>query len=512
MDNSDHSAAAELPVTHRHRKALSPSGARPAGAPAWVDTVDNPYLHGHFSPVDSETEAEDLVVTKGEIPKDLDGAYFRNGPNNRFAPTNRYHWFDGDGMVHGIWFHDGKARYRNRFVQTKGFRLESEKKDTIWPGVLGPFDFKLPLGPLKDTANTDLIAHDGKLLALWYESGQLYCLDPQTLDDKGIEDFGGAIEIPISAHSKPDPHTGDFIFFGYGDRPPYMRYGVVRKDGSVHQCDIDLPGPRRPHDIGVTPHYSILHDFPVFFDPALFKKTGKRIPVFHKDVPTRYGVIPRFGNNDDVKWFEFDPCYMLHVVNAWEEGDWVVMLGCRTKDPSLQPDPQDGKIAAMLSGLKLKASLYEWRMNMLTGETAERPLDDLNAEFPMVHPGVLGQKNRFSYHQVIPYEIPATFEGIAKYDLETGAVSRFDYGPHIFGSEAPFAPKVADQTAEDALRDEDDGYVVTFVTDAKDWSSACWIFDAKDIAAGPICEVALPQRVPAGFHATWMPAGQLRDA
>ena len=513
---SQPSQSAESPalvVSERYGKALAPDRTRPAGAPAWVDTIDNPYLQGHFAPVTDEVQGENLRVVEGEIPADLAGAYFRNGPNNRFAPTNRYHWFDGDGMVHGIWFEGGTARYRNRFVETKGFALESERQESIWPGVLGPFDFTLPLGPLKDTANTDLIPYGEKLLALWYESGQLYALDSQTLDATGVESFDGKITIPISAHSKTDPATGDFIFFGYGDRPPYMRYGVVRPNGEVHQTDIDLPGTRRPHDLGVTPRYSILHDFPVFFDDALFKKTGKRIPLFHKDVPTRYGVIPRYGDNAAVKWFEFAPCYMLHVVNCWEEGDWVVMLGCRTEDPSLSPNPEDGKIAAMLSGLKLRASLYRWRMNLVTGETDEGPLDDLNAEFPMVNPRVLGRKNRFSYHQVIPYEIPATFEGLVKYDLDTGTTHRFDYGPHHFGSEAPFAPK---DPASDPLAsnpqggtNEDDGYVVTFVTDARDWTSACWIFDAKQIEHGPIAKVALPQRVPAGFHATWMPANTL---
>ena len=136
---------------------------------------------------------------------------------------------------------------------------------------------------------------------------------------------------------------------------------------NFHITDIELPGPRRPHDIGVTRSHSILHDFPLFFDPELFAKTGKRIPLFHPEVPTRFGVVPRFGTNDDVRWFELEPCYMLHVVNCWEDGDKIVMLGCRTTDPSLKPERRDGKIAAMLSGLKLQANLYRWEMNLATG-------------------------------------------------------------------------------------------------------------------------------------------------
>ncbi|MEM6732032.1 MAG: carotenoid oxygenase family protein [Myxococcota bacterium] len=491
-----------LEITERYGKALAPDGASPTDAPGWIEDIDNPYLHGNFAPVQSEVTAESLEVVEGEIPRDLNGAYFRNGPNNRFKPNNRYHWFDGDGMVHGVWFEDGVARYRSRFVKTAGLELEAERGDTIWPGVLGPFDFSLPLQPLKDTANTDLIYFRDRLLALWYESGKPYALDPRTLATVGVEDIDGQLTAPVSAHSKVDPNTGDFVYFGYGDTPPYMRYGVVDAEGRVHQTDITLPGPRRPHDIGVTPNYTILHDFPVFFDPAVFEKTGKRVPVFHRDVPTRYGVIPRFGVDADVKWFEFEPCFMLHVVNAWEDGDWVVMLGCRTSDPTLHPDRRDGKLAAMLSGLKLQANLYEWRMNLATGETRERSVDDLNAEFPMIRPDRLGIRSRFSYHQRIPYEIPATFDGLVKYDLEDGSSTRFDYGAGIFGSEAPFA-------ARPGSTDEDDGYVVTFVTDASTWKSAVWIFDARAIEKGPVAKVAVPGRIPAGFHATWVDHSEL---
>lgn len=491
-----------LPITARHPKALHPEGRPPPDAPDWIEQVDNPYLHGLFAPVDREHPMQRLELLRGEIPPDLRGLYVRNGPNPIHPPPNRYHWFDGDGYVHGLWFEGGEARYSSRWIRTRGMRAEQERGAAIWGGVLGPFDLSLPGGPLKDTANTDVVIHRSRLLALWYESGQPYALDPTTLETLDAEVLEPGLPRRISAHSKRDPNTGDFLFFSYGDRPPYLSYGVLRPDGRVHHEPIELPGPRRPHDMGLTPNYSILHDFPVFFDPEHFRRTGKRVPLFHREVPTRFGVIPRFGRNEDVRWFEFEPCYMLHVVNAWEEGEELVMIGCRTADPTLRPDPKDGRIAAMLSGLKLQANLHEWRMNLQTGRGSERPLDDLNAEFPMISEGWLGRRNRYSYHQVIPYEIPATFDALVKYDLRSGARERFDYGPGIFGSEAPFAPRIG-------ATEEDDGYVLTLVTDVRSWRSACWIFDARAIADGPIAELALPGRAAAGFHSTWMPAAEL---
>lgn len=486
-----------LEITQRYAKSLSKTGARPTDAPEWIDAIDNPYLHGVFAPV-TAPRADHAPEVEGEIPKDLYGAYYRNGPNNRFAPKNRYHWFDGDGLVHGVWFDGGRARYRSRYVATEGLALEDERGEAVWPGVLGPFDFSLPLGPIKDTANTDLLFLDDRVVALWYESGRAYTLDPRTLET--VESTPRIDKLPrrISAHSKVDPSTGDFVFFNYGNDAPYMQYGVLRPNGEVHLTDITLPGPRRPHDLGVTPRFSVLHDFPVFFDEALFAKTGKRIPLFHPDVPTRYGIIPRFGTDADVKWFACEPCYMLHVVNCWEDGDKVVMVGCRTTDPTLRPDPRDGKIAAMLSGLKLQANLYRWTFDLETGAVDEGPLDEENAEFPMINDAYLGTKNRWAYLSRIPFEIPATFDGLLKYDLDTGSiVSRFDYAPGVFGSEAAFAPR-------EGGTEEDDGYLVTIATDTNDWTSACLVFDAKDLAAGPRARVKLPGRVPAGFHSTFV--------
>jgi carotenoid cleavage dioxygenase-like enzyme len=196
---------------------------------------------------------------------------------------------------------------------------------------------------------------------------------------------------------------------------------------------------------------------------------------------------------------------MLHVVNCWEDGDWVVMLGCRSADPSLHPDPQDGRIAAMLSGLKLQANLYRWRFNMKTGAVQEGPLNDANAEFPMIRPSVTGVSNRWAYLQHIPYEVPATFESLMKFDVRSGAYTEYRYGPGVYGSETPFAARPGGQ-------EEDEGYLVSFVTDTADWSSACLVFDARDIVQGPVATVALPQRIPAGFHATWIDGAVLDDA
>ena len=98
----------DLAITQRYGKALSPTGTPPTDAPPWIDAIDNPYLHGLFAPSTAGPEDIELPV-EGTLPADLHGAYFRNGPNPQHAPINRYHWFDGDGMIHAVWFENGRA-------------------------------------------------------------------------------------------------------------------------------------------------------------------------------------------------------------------------------------------------------------------------------------------------------------------------------------------------------------------------------------------------------------------
>src|SRR2546427_3922689 len=230
-------------------------------------TEVNPYLMGAFAPTHEELTLTDLEVV-GEIPEDLNGVYVRNGPNPQFEPRGRYHWFDGDGMVHAVHISDGKAVYRNRWIRTDGFQREHGAGGVLWRGIMEPWRENPPGEPEKDTANTDVIFHNERLLALWYRAGRPYALDPITLDTLGPEDFDGTLRCEVSAHAKVDDRTGELFFFDYGVKPPYMRYGVVSPSGAIsHFTGIDLPGPRLPHAMAITERYSILMDLPLLNDP-----------------------------------------------------------------------------------------------------------------------------------------------------------------------------------------------------------------------------------------------------
>ena len=461
--------------------------------------VLNPYVQGLFEPVAKETTALDLKVI-GELPKDLHGGYYRNGPNPAQAPREMHHWFDGDGMLHAVYFENGKAEYRNRYIRSDDFIADQENRCEA-RGVLLPANRARANKVYKDTANTDVVIHNGTLMALWYISGTPVRVDPRTLETIGNETFGGKLPRNVSAHSKVEPETGEFVFFDYSLYEPWMTFGTVTPNNElVHFERVELPGPRLPHDMGLTKNYIVLHDLPVIFTESGMRNGMWQIKF--ADQPARFGVVPRRGRGDQIRWFETDSCYIYHVINTWEEGDEVVMTACMMVPNGFPPNPEYGPYAAMVNVLALHAVPVEWRMNMRTGECNKRQLDDRIGEFPVVNLDYAAKKTRWSYHVAMAPDQLQKFRGLYKYDLETGAAQEYMFEPGWYGSEPAYAPRIG-------AKSEDDGYVIVFATNENTGASEAQVIDAQNFTAGPIARVQIPARVPAGFHGTWARADQM---
>lgn len=474
-----------------------------------IDSRGNPYLEGAHRPLRQEIDAPDLEVV-GEVPRDLTGIYLRNGPNQRHDPLGIHHWFDGDGMLHGAVIRDGRISYRNRWVQTQGKEAEDRAGHALWPGLIDPPNPALERawgsdGWLKDTSNTDVVFHNGKAVTTFYQCGEPYLVDPNTLETVGTLDLGGAGARAMSAHNMVDEHTGELLFFDYATEPPYMTYGVIGASGRLeHYTPIDLPGPRLPHTLAITEHYTILMDLPLFWDPELLKHGAHKVK-FHRELPSRFGIIPRHGGGDSIRWFEAEPCYIYHVVNAWEEGDEIVMEGCRFADPEPSQEIRRlyaGPYANLLAWMRMDTTWHRWRFDRRTGACREEPLSDRVSEFPMIHGRYNGRPSRYSYHVTFADAQTVLFDGLVKYDSQTGASQRFRFGDGCYGSESPFAPR-------DGAQSEDDGYVVSFVSYPAENRSELLILDARDIAAGPVCRARIPHLIPSGFHSCWIPGDRM---
>ena len=471
---------------------------------------DHPYRTGPWRPNFTEYDADDLEV-EGHIPDDLAGVYLRNTENPVHESIGRYHPFDGDGMLHSIAFAEGRARYANRFVRTAGLAAENDAGHALWAGLAESPERSIrhdgwgARARLKDASSTDVVVHAGVAKSSFYQCGDLYRLDPITLADLGRESWGGAFPAEgVSAHTKVDERTGEMLFFNYSTRAPYMHYGVVdATDSLVHYTPIPLPGPRLPHDMAFTEHFAILNDCPMFWDPKLLERGVYAVRYF-REMPTRFAVIPRRGTAADIQWFEASPTYVLHWINAFEDGDEIVLDGFFQSQPSPRSSPDDTEFEQMFRFLdlsRLQAHLYRWRFNLRTGQTKEEQLDDRILEFGTINGGFGGLPYRYTY-TVTGKPGWFLFDGLTKLDLQTGAVDEYRFPDGVFASEAPMAPRIG------AIA-EDDGYLLTFITDMNQDRSDCWIFAAEGIADGPLAKVRLPERICSGTHACWAPHAQV---
>ena len=436
------------------------------------------HLRGNGRPVQDERTITDLRVT-GRIPAELDGRYVRNGANP-FTGTSMHPFF-GDGMVHGVRVRDGRVDwYRNRYVQTP--YIANPELDILDPSIV--------LDMTASKANTHVIGHAGKILAL--EEGHVpYVLDGD-LNTVGPTDFGGALNSPFTAHPKICPETGEILAFGYSPLEPYLRYLRVSADGALVQNEpITVTGPTMMHDFNVTRNHVVFMDLPAVFD--LEMAIRGEMPIHWDDnYPARLGVMPRNGTDADVVWHDIDPCYVFHPMNAYEDGDTIVLDVARLdhiwRDSMMDfPSP----------------ALWRWTINRTTGKVKEEQIDDRPAEFPRVADSVVGLHHRFGYMTAVPpedvFSDPSQGSGaILKYDRVTGQRTEIDLGKGCMPGEPVFVP------AEGAT-DEDDGYLMTFVYDSSTDASRFVVLDAKTMDATPIGSVDLP-RIPFGFHGSWIDA------
>jgi carotenoid cleavage dioxygenase len=435
------------------------------------------HLRGNGRPIAEERTLTALKVT-GSIPRELDGRYVRNGANPLSGTS--VHPFFGDGMVHGIRLREGKAEwYRNRYVRTPF--IANPSADILDPSVI--MDMKA------SKANTHVVGHAGRILAL--EEGHFpYVLDGN-LETVGPTDFDGALGGSFTAHPKVCPVTGEMLAFGYSAFEPYLRYLRVSADGRLVQTEnITVGGPTMMHDFNVTRNHVIFMDLPAVFRLDLAMSGGMPIR-WDDDYPARLGVMPREGTDADVRWFEINPCYVFHPMNAYEEGDAIVLDVARFshiwRDSATDfPDPH----------------LWRWTIDMATGRVREEQVDDRAAEFPRVADSVIGLRHRYGYMMGMSgrsTDDPTLAEGaIVKYDRATGGRAEIPLGAGRSPGEPVFVPAAGGSN-------EDDGYLMTYVHDAATDSSSFVIMDARSMDRKPIAVVDLP-RVPSGFHGSWIPA------
>jgi carotenoid cleavage dioxygenase-like enzyme len=431
------------------------------------------WLRGPYAPTFSEVHVADLEI-EGALPPSLNGVYIRNGAN---PPSGHAaHWFLGDGMLHGLRLEGGKARwYKNAYVKTTS---HLDPKD--------PLDMAAMMDKTRSAANTSIVRHAGRFLAL--EEGHFPYEVTTTLETKGPVDFEGKLSTAFTAHPKMCPETGEMLGFGYQVFPPFVTYHRFNAQGQlVQSTDIPMQGPTMVHDFAVSRRHAIFMDLPVVFN--LEDAMAGRMPFsWSETYQARIGVMPRDGGAEGLRWFDIEPGYVFHVLNAFDEGTAVVVDAARY-DRMWSKAGAFGESAARLT---------RYRLDLQTGAVTQTLLDSAGIEFPRIDERRAGLPNRYGYAvETEPAgETPQLKTRLFKYDLKAGSREDANFEEGVMLGEPVFA---------DAGPGEDEGYVMTFAHLPDGQSSELVVLDAQSFAKGPIARVKIPHRIPIGFHGGFFP-------
>jgi carotenoid cleavage dioxygenase len=452
-----------------------------------VSTTVNPYLQGNFAPVHEELTVTELPV-RGHLPESLNGRYLRNGPNPVTMPEPAsYHWFTGDGMVHGIRLRDGRAEwYRNRWVRSA--EVARVLGEQARPGsVHADMDF---------APNTNVIGHAGRTFAIVEAGARPYELSEE-LDTIGPCDFGGTLDGGYTAHPKRDPRTGELYavsyFFGWGDD---VEVTIIDAQARVRSSRrVTMGGPVSVHDSAITQRYVVLLDLPVTFSMDAIAE-GASFPYrWQEGYHARVGLLPRNGDSTEVVWHDVEPCYVFHPMNAYDEpgGDGIVLDVVRHSSMFR---------TQLLGPSEGTPTLERWHLDGHGSAVKEERLDDRGQEFPRVDERRVGLPHRYGYAVGVSAsdDIVGTESVLVRHDLERGTSDIRSFGSGASLGEAVFVPRTADA-------DENDGWLMTLVHSPESGTSALHVLNADDLDGEAQAVVELPQRVPAGFHGNWVPDG-----
>ncbi len=472
-------------------------------------TVLNPssgeMLAGLLRP--NPTEA-DYAITKveGEIPRELNGTLYRNGPCQKVLPqggAGAMHLFDGDALVHAIRFEDGRAHHLSRYARTDSFEVTEREGSYCFGGLNLPAE-GAPQDPMGNVQpNTNIVSHGGRLFAL-VESAPPFEMDPSTLASKGSWNLDGKmLGLSTTAHPKIDRRTGQMLLHGYQPLEPYLQLYVIESDGTVSLAEaIDAPWPSMMHDFAITENYVIFPLGSVYFDfePYLAGQGFSAAVTAKPELNMKFGVRRREPGSP-TKWIDVDSAgYMFHPGNAYEKDGRIVMDACKYESAQgLLDDIAVVRRGECSGGLIAKPYLYE--IDPDAGTCVETKLSDMGAEFPRLDDRLVGYENRFGYAaSAEPAEgTEGFFRRITKYDRQNGCSVHRAEVPGQWVGEPVFVARNTDAA-------EDDGFVLNLVYDAPTDRTAVDVLDARAIDTDPLARLWLEERVALGFHGNFAPS------
>lgn len=477
---------------------------------------DTPSFTGFNTPSRIEADIADLVHT-GEIPRELSGAFYRVQPDPQFPPRlGDDIAFNGDGMITRFHFHDGQCDFRQRWAKTDKWKLENEAGKALFGAYRNPLtDDESVKGQIRSTANTNAFIFGGKLWAMKEDSPSLV-MDPATMETFGFEKFGGKMTgETFTAHPKIDPKTGNMVAIGYaasGLCTDDVTYMEISPSGElIREVWFKVPYYCMMHDFGVTEDYLVLHIVPSIGSWERLEQ-GKPHFGFDTTMPVYLGVIPRRDevSAGDIRWFKRDNCFASHVMNAWQDGTKIHFDIPEAKNNMFPffPDVH----GAPFNGMEAMSYLTRWTVDLASNSDefeSVTKLTETAGEFPRIDDRFTGLPYRYGWMLEMDYRRPVELKGgsaggllmncLCLIDHQTGKEQHWWCGPVSSLQEPCFIPRSADAP-------EGDGWIVQVCNRLEEHRSDLLLFDALDIAKGPIATIQVPIRLRFGLHGNFAPA------
>lgn len=485
----------------------------------WPTALD---LAGSNLPCRVEGEIADLIVL-GEVPKEIDGTFYRVMVDPFVPPHPGNVPIDGDGNISAFRFHNGCVDMKMRYIETERYKLERKANKALFGLYRNPFTHHPCVKAAVDsTANTNLVLWADKLLAL-KEVALPYAVDPDTLETIGYDPFEGQIKSKtFTAHPKVDPVTGELVVFGYEAKGlatlDIVTYALNQKGEKTEEFWLKSPWCAFIHDCAITPDFIVLFLWP--FEANLARmKAGKQHWAWSYDLPATFLVVPRRKNSGlkhgwqdgEHRVYKWKNCMPIHTSGAWEDGSTIFVESSRVHDnafPFFPPD--DGRMPSP----ETKADFVRWELDLTlpSGSIVPDPLVvlDLPSEFPRIDERFMTKKYEWLFLNVfIPENMNGNknifhgLNGLAMYCNKTGKPRFFHAGEDSLCQEPIFIPR-----SEDAA--EGDGWVMTLIERRVAGRCDVAIIDTKEFEK-PVALIQLPFHVKAQIHGNWVPAAALKS-
>jgi all-trans-8'-apo-beta-carotenal 15,15'-oxygenase len=453
-----------------------------------------------YSSVVGELAGEARV--EGKLPSDLAGSFYRNGPGRFDLHGERYHhWFDGDGFVQQWRIADGKVQHIGKFVQTQKFVAESRADKFLYSA----FGTHLDRASMKNSdsinaANTNVLPFNGSLYALW-EGGSAIELDPSNLATRGVKSWRPDLAaMPFSAHPKIETNG---MLWNFGTLPGINKLAVYQLDqtGKLQRFALlEVANLAMVHDFAISAAHLIFLIAPYdvkhrpnasFLDMHTWAGSGPQARGMRVVVISKADLSIR-------QIFELPAAMVFHLGNAFDDGHTTRLDACLLAEG----DALQGVSAPMRGETRLanenRSFAAQIKLDYRSKQGSVTRLFGAS-DFPRVMPQVVAHRHRKLALLGSSKQGDAKFESVAMVDTDSGAVDQYHFGQDWQVEEHILVPR-------HNARSETDGYLVGVAQNLVQGNTVLSVFDAAQIAQGPLALAHLPYRAPICFHGNFLAA------